>query len=143
MGLARPAGFNEGLDGLRILIVEDDPEYLAGLSLLLERAGAVVTAVANAHDALEALERTRPDVLLCDIGLPDVDGYTLMRKVRMLDPDHGGKVPSAAVTARSSQDDRRDALDAGFWAHLPKPVEIPKLLATIANLGRASSSPGY
>jgi CheY-like chemotaxis protein len=139
----RAVSFNDGLHGLRILLVEDDPEYRAGLSLLLERAGAVVTAVGSAHDALEALELGRPDVLLCDIGLPDEDGYALMRKVRALDPDRGGKVPAAAVTARSSQDDRRDALDAGFWAHLPKPVEVPKLLATVANLGRAGSIPGY
>jgi CheY-like chemotaxis protein len=131
------------LHGVRILVVEDDPDTRAGLVVVLERCGAVVTAVGTSLDALRAFDDVRPQVLVCDIGLPDEDGYSLMQKVRARDPEAGGKVPSAAVTAFATPEDRRRALQAGFWEHLPKPVELRQLLDTVVNLRRASLLPGY
>jgi len=131
------------LHGVRVLVVEDDPTTRAGLTVVLERCGALVTAVGSAREALRAFDRFPPHVLVCDIGLPDEDGYTLMQKVRAREPEEGGKVPSAAVTAYASAEDRRRALQAGFWEHIPKPVELGKLLDTVANLRRAALLPGH
>jgi CheY-like chemotaxis protein len=133
----------ENLRGARILVVEDDRDTRDALAIILERCGAVVTAVGSAREALEVLDDSRPHVLVCDIGLPDEDGYALMRKVRARDPAHGGKVPAAAVTAYATDEDRRRALQAGFWEHLPKPVELRKLLETVATLRQASVLPGH
>ena len=133
----------ESLRGARILVVEDDTDTRDALAILLERCGAVVTAVGSAREALEVLDDSRPHVLVCDIGLPDEDGYALMRKVRARDPDRGGKVPAAAVTAYTTAEDRRKALQAGFWEHLPKPLEVRKLLETVATLRQASVLPGH
>jgi CheY-like chemotaxis protein len=131
------------LHGVRILVVEDDPDTRVGLAVVLERCGAEVTAVGTSTEALRAFDVVHPQVLVCDIGLPDEDGYSLMQKVRARNPEEGGKVPAAAVTACTTPEDRRRALQAGFWEHLPKPIELGKLLDTVANLRRASLLPGY
>ena len=99
-----------------------------------------MTAVASAAEALEVLAPVRPHVLLSDIGLPGMSGYALMRRVRDLPAAEGGQVPSAAITAYASAQDRIAAIQAGFWDHVPKPVDLPLLLAVVVNLVRVGAS---
>jgi CheY-like chemotaxis protein len=93
-----------------------------------------VLTAGNAVQALEVLERERPHVLLSDIGMPDVDGYELMRRVRALGSSLGGRVPAIALTAFARSEDRTRALRAGFLQHVSKPVEPSELVATIASV---------
>ena len=125
------------LDGLRILLIEDDEDTREVLTLGLGLYGAGVTAVSSASEAIVALERDRPDVILSDIGLPDEDGLTLIRKVRRLPPSRGGRVPAVAVTAFTLCDDAEEASRAGFQRHFRKPVETAALFSALADLGRA------
>ncbi|MGE5412893.1 MAG: ATP-binding protein, partial [Syntrophomonadaceae bacterium] len=122
------------LDHVRVLVVDDDPDTVEVVRQVLESAGAQVTAAASAREALAALSARPPDVLLSDLGMPDEDGYTLIRKVRSLDPARGGRVPAAALTAYTRSEDRREALLAGFQVYLPKPVEPAELTAAVARL---------
>ena len=112
------------LDGIRVLVVDDEPVARALLGTVLEQCGADVAAVSSAAAALEALQRDRYDVLLSDISMPEEDGYQLMRKVRAVDP----RQPAAAITAFARAEDRQAALAAGFQLHVAKPVE-PAILA--------------
>jgi len=104
--------------------------------VLLGQYGARVTAVGSADEALSALERDRPHVLISDIAMPDQDGYTLIRKVRALDAARGGRVPAAALTAYATPEDRLRALSAGYHDHLPKPVDPAVLVETVVSLAR-------
>jgi len=122
------------LQGLRLLVVEDEPDARELLSMILQEAGAQVTAAGSAGEALAAFERLRPDGLVSDIGLPDGDGYSLIRKVRLLEGDCGTRCPAVALTAFARAEDRSQALDCGFQAHLPKPIEPSDLTALIARL---------
>jgi CheY-like chemotaxis protein len=128
------------LKGVRILLVEDSFDTRESLRIWLKQNGADVTAVESAAEALEALVPVRPHVLLSDIGLPGMSGYALMRRVRDLAPMDGGQVPSAAITAYGSPQDRIAAIQAGFWDHVPKPVDLPLLLAVVVNLVRVGAS---
>ncbi len=129
------------LVGMRVLAVDDDRDTLEMLSLFLRRAGAEVASAASAAAALEVLERFRPDVLVADIGMPEVDGYELLRRVRALPPERGGLTPAVALTAYAGESDRTRALRSGFQAHLPKPVEPDALISTVSNLaGTAAPS---
>jgi CheY-like chemotaxis protein/anti-sigma regulatory factor (Ser/Thr protein kinase) len=123
------------LEGVRVLLVEDEPDTRDLVKTILERCGAEVTAVGSAGEALSALERIKPDVLVSDIGMPGENGYELIRKVRALGPERGGRVPAVALTAYAGPKDRRRALLAGFQTHLAKPVEPDELLAVVASLG--------
>jgi PAS domain S-box-containing protein len=128
----------QGLQELKVLIVDDDAETLQVVRQLLEQAGAEVTAATSASEALAALERSLPDVLLSDIGMPDEDGFSLIRKVRGLDAARGGRIPAAALTAYTQSEDRRQALLAGYQMYLAKPVDPAELTAAVARLaGRA------
>lgn len=129
------------LIGLRVLLVEDDSDLRESLTILLEIYGASVTAVGSARDALQALEQNTPDVLLSDLSMPGEDGYALIGKVRALPADRGGRVPAAAVTARTSAEDRRRVLAAGFQVHVPKPVHAMELATVVARLASLSASP--
>ena len=121
------------LDGLRILLVEDDADAREVLRLLLEIAGAKVEAVGSVRGALRAFDGFRPDVLVSDIGMPDEDGYALIRHVRAREVD-GGHIPAIALTGYVTSEDRAHLLAAGFQTHLPKPVEPDTLVAAIASL---------
>ena len=127
------------LEGLRILVIEDDEDTRDVLSLGLTLYGASVTSVSSAADAMLALEEHRPDVILSDIGLPDEDGLELIRKVRRLPPSRGGRVPAVAVTAFTLCDDAEEAARAGFQRHFRKPVETATLFSALSELGRAGS----
>ena len=127
------------LSGLRVLLVDDDADTLHILAAVLSRHGAEVTTAASASPALAALEGQRPDVLISDIGLPDEDGYTLIRRVRALPAERGGNTPAAALTAYARTEDRAEALRAGYQLHVAKPVEPAELAAAVAALaGRVS-----
>ncbi len=124
------------LQGLRILLVEDDDDTRDVLTLGLELYGAVVTAVSTTGDALRVIGSCHPDVLVSDVGLPDEDGYGLIRRVRSLPAESGGRVPAVAVTAFTLGDDTRRALRAGFQSHLTKPVDTGVLIGAIASLAK-------
>jgi signal transduction histidine kinase/ActR/RegA family two-component response regulator len=130
------------LEGLQILVVDDEADALELLSTILQNNGAEVIAVASVKQALTIIETATdrsPDVLVSDIGMPDEDGYSLIRKLRQLEAQRGGKLPAIALTAYAASDDRRQALLAGFQMHLTKPVDAAELVAVVASLtGRTS-----
>jgi CheY-like chemotaxis protein len=131
-------GPGPSLASLRVLVVDDDPDTREAVRRLLEQAGAQVASVASAEEALAALQQAPPDVLLSDIAMPGRDGYELIRRVRALAPDRGGRVPAAALTAFTQVEHRREALVAGYQIWLPKPVEPTALTEAVARLaGRA------
>jgi signal transduction histidine kinase/ActR/RegA family two-component response regulator len=119
------------LDGLHILVVEDDADNREFLSVLLERAGAIVIAVASVADALNALTAAHADALVSDIGLPDDDGYALIARLRRRESQLGGFLPAVALTGYTRAEDRARVLAAGFQAHVPKPVDPAELTAAI------------
>jgi signal transduction histidine kinase/FixJ family two-component response regulator len=123
-----PAG--PPLAGIRVLLVDDDDDMRAAAAMVLEHHGAEVTAVASAAAALEALERSRPHVLVSDITMPGESGWDLMRKIAARD----AALPAAALTALAKDEDRMRALDAGFRMHLTKPLEAQALVAAVATL---------
>jgi PAS domain S-box-containing protein len=122
------------LQGVRLLVVDDDADARELLSIILQEAGAEVSTAGSANEAFAAFERQRPDILVSDIGMPDGDGYSLIRRVRLLEGDGGAKVPAVALTAFARAEDRGEALGSGFQAHLPKPIEPGELTAVIAQL---------
>jgi CheY-like chemotaxis protein len=124
------------LDGLKILVVDDEPDTRELLKAGLGQCGANVTTVASAAEALEAIGTVAPDLLISDIGMPDVDGYELIRGVRRLPLESGGKIPAIALTAYARVEDRMQALRAGYQMHVPKPVELAELVAVAASLVR-------
>jgi len=120
------------LDDLRILVVDDNADGRALTSLVLTQAGASVKAAASVRQALQMLDADRPDLLVSDIGLPDEDGYELIRQIRQHEVEQGGFLPAVALTGYARAEDRARILAAGFQAHVPKPVEPVELTATIA-----------
>ncbi|MEG4988310.1 PAS domain-containing protein [Microcoleus sp. BR0-C5] len=132
-GTASPAqSFN--LSGINVLAVDDDADARDLVVFLLEDCGASVTAVSNATDALAVLTESVPDLLLSDIGMPDTDGYMLMRQIRALAPDQGGLVPAIALTAYAGEIDYQQALAAGFQRHIAKPLDPDKLVQAIGEV---------
>ncbi|HEY0406842.1 MAG TPA: PAS domain S-box protein [Pyrinomonadaceae bacterium] len=124
----------EKLDGLKVLVVDDEADTRELLSVVLGRCGAEVTTAGSVVEALDLIERLRPDVLVSDIGMPGEDGYELIRKVRALAPEKGGRVPAVALTAYARTEDRLRVLRSGYQMHIPKPVELTELVAIVANL---------
>jgi PAS domain S-box-containing protein len=122
------------LEGVRILVVDDEPDMRDYVAVVLQQAGADVTLVASASEALALLLKTNPDLLISDIGMPDVDGYMLLRQVRQLPPEQGGRVPAIALTAYAAEYDQQHAIAVGFDMHLPKPIEPDQLSKAIAKL---------
>jgi PAS domain S-box-containing protein len=126
-------GLGEPLRGLRVLVVDDELDARELVAAVLAEAGAEVTAVGSVPEALEWVQRCRPDVLVSDIGMPLEDGYSLIKKVRAMEKTLG-RIPAAALTAYASVQDRTKALLAGYSSHLPKPIEPAELTAVVANL---------
>ena len=120
------------LAGVTVLVVDDDADGRHLIVRLLQDCGAQVVEAADAHAALGLIREAPPTVLISDIGMPDVDGYELLRRVRSLPPERGGRIPAVALTAFARSEDRTRALRAGYLAHVAKPVEPSELLATIA-----------
>jgi CheY-like chemotaxis protein len=132
----------ERLDGLRILVVEDEPDARELLAAGLGQCGAEVTAVSSAREALEALAGAKFDALISDIGMPGEDGYELIGRVRKLPAEAGGLTPAVALTAYARAEDRLRAMRAGFEMHVSKPVELTELIVVISNLARRGAQ-GY
>ena len=128
------------LEGLRVLVVDDEADARELLTTILTQYGAKVTAVATAGEALETIQKSQLDVLVSDIGMPGEDGYTLIRKIRAIDPNQGGKIPAVALTAYAGVQDQRQTLSAGFQIHLPKPVNPSQLATAIANLAKCNNN---
>ena len=126
------------LDGVAILVVDDESDGRALIARILEGRGARTVGASSAHEALQLLASQRFDVLLSDIGMPGVDGYDLIRQVRLLDTSRSGPIPAIAVTAYARPEDRQRSLLAGYNMHLSKPIEAPELIASIASLLRLS-----
>ena len=132
------------LDGLRVLVVDDDQDALELASVILTRAGAEVRSSRSAADALPVLRQWRPDVLVSDIEMPGEDGYVLIRKVRALSGEEGGRTPAIAVTAYGRTQDRMLSLTAGYSMHVPKPVdpgEFTTIIASVAGRSPDASTP--
>ncbi|HSO76022.1 MAG TPA: ATP-binding protein, partial [Blastocatellia bacterium] len=130
------------LDGLRVLIVDDEADARELLSAMLKQWGARVTAVASAAEAMGCFEANQvlPDVLVSDLGMPREDGFDLISKVRALDPERGGRIPAIALTAYARSEDRARALAAGYEIHVPKPVEPAQLSGALDDLVRRKRS---
>jgi signal transduction histidine kinase len=135
-----PVPRSQRLDHLQVLVVDDQADGRALTSLVLTEAGARVTAVASAQEALHhVLGEQKPDVLVSDIGLPGEDGYALVRQIRDHEAEHGGFLPAIALTGFARAEDRSRILAAGFQAHVPKPLDPAELTGVIAGLVRAST----
>jgi len=123
------------LMGIQILLVDDSDDTREFFSFVLEESGALVTAVASADEALQALAQSKPDILLSDIGMPEMNGYMLMQQVRAMEAKEGGKqIPAIALTAYADEINQQQTLDAGFQRHIAKPVAPEELLMAISDL---------
>jgi PAS domain S-box-containing protein len=127
------------LTGIRVLIVDDEEDGRQALALALASRGADVSTAQSAKEGLRQLVSRRPHVVLADIGMPEEDGYALMRKIRKLSPEEGGRTPVVALTAYASAADRMRCFQAGFHLHIPKPVELGELVSAVARLGELST----
>jgi PAS domain S-box-containing protein len=122
------------LAGIHVLVVDDEADARDVVSAILERAGAEVAAAASAGEALDMLTRWGAEVLVSDIGMPDEDGYALIKKVRNLGSDKHGDIPAVALTANARTEDRSTTLAAGFQMHIAKPVDPAELTQVIGRL---------
>ena len=122
------------LDGVKVLVVDDDVDTCHMLKFALRRHGAAVEAVNCASDAMRTIAEERPEVLIADINMPEEDGYSLIRRVRRMQDDRLSAIPAVAVTAMARSEDTERALSAGFQIHLPKPINISELVESIKRL---------
>ncbi|MBW4534361.1 MAG: PAS domain S-box protein [Pleurocapsa minor HA4230-MV1] len=127
---------NISLTGLRVLVVDDDQDAREWMSVVLEECGAEVMTVDSVDEAIAGLERQRPNVLVSDIGMPGKDGYALIRKIRELESEMGGRIPAVALTAYARVEDYQKALAEGFQLHISKPVKAIELITVVASLAR-------
>ena len=139
---ALPAGTVDDsmLRNVHVLVVDDEEDARLLLETTLSQYGADVTIAASAAEAMQAIERAVPDVLLSDVGMPHEDGYSLIRRLRARPPAAGGTIPAVAITAYASANDRLTALSAGYQAHVAKPFEPHEIAALVAQLGRNTHS---
>jgi len=124
----------KALEGLRVLLVDDEPEARQILNLVIGRAGAEVRSCSSASEGLANLVEWCPNVILSDIAMPDEDGYTFIRKVRALPREQGGATPAAALTAYARDEDRMEAFGAGYQMHISKPIAPSQLITMVARL---------
>jgi PAS domain S-box-containing protein len=134
--LLPPDEGTDRLDGLNILVVDDEPDTRELLKEGLEFCGAMVRVAGSAAEAVDSLMASVPDILISDVGMPGIDGYDLIRQIRGLPPERGGKVAAIALTAYTRVEDRLQALRAGYDMHVPKPVELAELVAVAASVAR-------
>ena len=129
-----PGVIVDELAGVRVLVVDDQPDARDLIKRVLEDCAAQVSTAATVEEALLLIAANAPDVLVSDIGMPDADGFELLKRVRALGPERGGMVPAIALTALARSEDRTRALRAGFLVHLSKPVDPSELIATVASV---------
>jgi len=135
-----PTESEPALNGVRIVVVDDEQDSRELMAAALTMRGAEVASFGSAIEALEEIERQPFDVLVSDIGMPEMDGYWLINKVRQLPPERGGGIPAAALTAYAGIEDRKRALVAGYQLHIPKPVEPAELTSVVARLAQGTPS---
>ena len=129
------------LDGVTVLYVDDEADARELVRQVLSGQGARVITADSAEAGRRLMATERPDILVADIGMPDEDGYSLIRTIRSLPADRGGSIPAAAVTALARAEDRRRALLAGFQTHVAKPVDVVELAAVVASLAGRTGRP--
>jgi PAS domain S-box-containing protein len=139
---AQPAAHAPRIEGLRLLVVDDELDALALVGEVLREYGADVHVASSADEAFSKMVAVKPDVIVSDVGMPDVDGYALIRRIRTLAADEGGRTPAVALTAYASAEDARRAFAAGYQAHATKPVDPVHLATLVANLGGRSLAEG-
>lgn len=122
------------LTGLTILVVDDEPDARSVVTVVLEQCGAQVFGAASAAEALDQLTQRHHDVIVSDIGMPGEDGFSFIRQVRAMGPEHGGAIPAVALTSFTQSESRLKALQAGFQTHIAKPVHPTELLLVVASL---------
>jgi light-regulated signal transduction histidine kinase (bacteriophytochrome)/CheY-like chemotaxis protein len=122
------------LDGMRILVVDDEPDARQMLATLLEACKSEVRAVASGYEAIDLLSSWRPDVIVSDVGMPEMDGFSFIEALRRRPAAEGGRIPAIALTAHARVEHRARALHAGFNSHVPKPVDPVELFAVIASV---------
>lgn len=120
--------------GLRVLVVEDEKDTRELLVFTMQQCGANVIDAASAHEAFKIFKQSQPEILVCDIGMPEMDGYTFIRRLRTFSKEQGGQIPAIALTAYAGESDQKQALAAGFQKHLAKPVDPSDLVAAITHL---------
>ncbi|QKQ76333.1 PAS domain-containing protein [Nostoc sp. TCL240-02] len=124
------------LTGIRVLTVDDDPDARELLTVLLTEYGATVLTVTSAAEVLANLESFQPDVLVSDIGMPEVDGYSLIQQIRTLTPEKGGQIPAIALTAYARVDDSERAITSGYQRHVTKPLDPEELVQAVVALAQ-------
>lgn len=127
----------QSLNGLCIVAVDDNADSLELVSIILEGYGARVLVAQSASEAFDAIAQTYPDILISDIAMPEVDGYELIRQIRIQESQQGGFLPAIALTAYARDEERLLALDAGFQTHVSKPIEPIELVAVVAQFARS------
>jgi len=133
------------LNGLKVMVVDDEIDTCDLLKTVLSKQGARVTTAQSATAALKLISKTKPDLLISDVAMPGTDGYEFMRRIRSLPKELGGAVPAVALTAYAREQDRKRALSAGYQMHLTKPIEVAELSATLVHLisnGNADDAAG-
>lgn len=123
---------------LKILAVDDEVDSLDILTIVLEQEGAEVISVASASAALDIFRQVMPNLIVSDIGMPQIDGYTLIEQIR--DLPQGKKIPAIALSAYTGEVNQKNSLDAGYNRHITKPIDIPELIATITELTNVTSN---
>jgi signal transduction histidine kinase/ActR/RegA family two-component response regulator len=135
--LSPPALSLQPLQGIKVLVVDDEYDSRELLTMILTRCGSDVRCSDSAAHAIEEFNEWHPDLLVSDIGMPYEDGYSLIQKVRSLDSNYARQIPAVALTAYATDEDRMQALSAGFQMHVPKPIEPESFLSSLASvLGR-------
>ncbi|MBD2525169.1 PAS domain S-box protein [Nostoc sp. FACHB-133] len=120
--------------GVRVVVVDDQTDSREFITTVLEQCQAEVKSVASVQEALQVITEWKPDVLVSDIGMPNENGYSLIRKLRSRSPEQGGNIPAAALTAYARAEDRMRAIQEGYQLHLPKPIEAAELATVVASL---------
>jgi CheY-like chemotaxis protein len=128
------------LKGIRVLAIDDEEDALTLLRVVLESAGADVSTLASPTAALERIDAIRPDVLVVDLGMPEMDGFAFIARLRASSNPRIRDLPAAALTAFARSEDRTKALRSGFEMHLAKPVDPGELVASVATLARRARS---
>lgn len=130
------------LSGKQVLVVDDEADSRELIAFILEQRGAIVTEVASALQALQVIAKIQPNVLVSDIGMPDMDGYMLMRHIRAMPSEQISQIKAIALTAYAGEIDRQQALTVGFQYHIAKPVDPEQLVGAIVNLLKSDSADG-
>lgn len=125
---------SKALEGLRVVLVDDDPDARDLLTTVLVQRSADVTTAESAAEAFALVKDRRPDVLISDIAMPEEDGHMLIRKLRSLAPEEGGRTLAIAVTAYASRADKARAIEAGFDAHYGKPIDLDVLVTRLGEI---------